>query len=67
MERWKAIENAGKLIKVKNRKNDNPIFIQIAGILLDDAEKIIKKTSTHSNIPEALRVAHIIASGLTCQ
>ena len=66
LERWKAIENAGKLIKVKNRKNDNPIFIQIAGILLDDAEKIIKKTSTHSNIPEALRVAHIIASGLTC-
>jgi endonuclease V-like protein UPF0215 family len=67
LERWNAIENAGKLIEVKVRKNDNPIFIQIAGILLDDAERIIKITSTHSNIPEALRVAHIVASGLTCQ
>lgn len=67
LEKWKAIENAGELIKVNTRKNDNPIYIQIAGILLDDAKKIIKKTSTHSNIPEALRVAHIIASGLTCQ
>jgi len=67
LERWKSIENAGELIKVNTRKNDNPIYIQIAGILLDDAKKIIKKMSTHSNIPEALRVAHIIASGLTCQ
>jgi hypothetical protein len=30
------------------------------------ADQIIKNTSTRSNIPEPLRVAHIIASGLRC-
>ena len=63
--RWQAMENAGKLFDVETRKGENPIYIQKAGILLEDAKKIIKKTSTQSNIPEALRVAHIIASGLT--
>jgi len=31
----------------------------------EDAEKILKLTSTRSNIPEALRVAHLIASGIS--
>ena len=63
--RWQAIENAGQLIEVKTRKMENPVYMQIAGIFREDAERIIKKMSTHSNIPEALRVAHVIASGLT--
>ena len=63
--RWRAMENAGKIFEVETQKGENPVYIHIAGILLDDAKKIMKKTSTHSLIPEALRVAHIIASGLT--
>jgi len=63
--RWQAMENAGELFEVETRNGENPVYIQIAGILLEDAEKIMKRTSTRSNIPEALRVAHIIASGLT--
>jgi endonuclease V-like protein UPF0215 family len=64
--RWQAMENAGELFAVETRKDENPVYIHTAGILLDDAKKIVKKTSTHSLIPEALRVAHIIASGVTC-
>lgn len=63
-KRWQAIKNAGKLIKV-HMGNNEAVYMQIAGICKSDAEKILKKTSTRSNIPEALRVAHIIASGLT--
>ena len=62
--RWQAMRNAGVLFEVEPRNGENPIYIQPAGILRDDAEKIIRKTSTRSNVPEALRVAHIIASGL---
>jgi len=64
-ERWNAIKKAGEIFAVQTRKGEEPVYMQIAGISKEDAETILKKTSTRSNIPEALRVAHIIASGLT--
>ena len=63
--RWQTIESAGKIIEVQTRNTEEPVYMQIAGISQEDAEKILKSTSTRSNIPEALRVAHIIATGLT--
>ena len=63
--RWQAMENAGELFEVETRKGENPVYMHTAGILLEDAEKVMKATSTRSLIPEALRVAHIIASGLS--
>jgi endonuclease V-like protein UPF0215 family len=63
--RWQAIENAGKTIQVKTREGETPVYMHISGILREDAEKIMEKTSTRSNIPEPLRVAHLIASGLS--
>ena len=62
--RWESIENAGKVIRVHTRNAEDAVYMQIAGISEKDAEKILKETSTRSNVPEALRVAHIIASGL---
>ena len=64
-KRWKAILNAGEIIEVQTREGEEPIYMQIAGLERRDAEKIVRITSTRSNIPEPLRVAHIIASGLT--
>ena len=63
--RWQAILNAGELLTVQTREGEEPVYMQIAGITRSDAEKIVKMTSTRSNIPEPLRVAHIVASGLT--
>ncbi len=63
--RLEAMENAGKLIEVHTRDAEQAVHVQIVGISEKDAEKVLKSTSTRSNIPEALRVAHIIASGLT--
>jgi len=64
-KRWKAMENAGEIVEVYTRDGEEPVYMQVAGISEKDAEKILKNTSTQSNVPEALRVAHIIASGLT--
>ena len=63
--RWRAILNAGELLTVQTREGEEPVYMQIAGITRSDDEKIVKITSTRSNIPEPLRVAHIVASGLT--
>lgn len=63
--RWQVMENAGKLFEVETKEEVNPVYVHTAGILWEDAEKVMKTTSTRSLIPEALRVAHIIASGLT--
>lgn len=62
--RWEAIQNAGEITKVFTRRGEGAIYIQLAGIVEQDAKKILRKTSTRSNVPEAIRVAHIIASGL---
>jgi len=64
-QRWRAIEKAGKMIKVRTRNGEEPIYVHVAGLSEEDAKRILKSTSTRSNVPEALRVAHIIASGLS--
>ena len=63
--RWQSMENAGELFEVETKQGEKPVYVHTAGILAEDAEKVMKVTSTRSLIPEALRVAHIIASGLT--
>jgi endonuclease V-like protein UPF0215 family len=64
-ERWKAVLNAGELSEVSTRREDEKIYLHAAGISMLDAEKIVRLTSTRSNLPEALRVAHLIASGIS--
>jgi len=64
-KRWKAIEKAGRIIVVRTREGEEPIYVHVVGLPEETAQSILKSTSTRSNIPEALRVAHIIASGLS--
>lgn len=64
--RWEMITKAGKISKVHSREEENPIYLQHCGIDLEDAKKIVRLSATHSNIPEPLRVAHLIATGIVC-
>jgi endonuclease V-like protein UPF0215 family len=61
-KRLKAVESAGTIYwaKVKNKR----VCFQCCGIKIEDARQIIKETSTMSLIPEPLRVAHLIATGI---
>jgi endonuclease V-like protein UPF0215 family len=64
-ERWSMIINAGEISEVATRREEEKIYVQIAGAAKEDAHRILQLTSTRSNIPEALRVAHLIASGIS--
>lgn len=58
-KRMKCIEKAGPIYSGGN------FFFQAAGISRQDAQVILKRCLYHSNLPEPLRLAHLIASGVT--
>lgn len=71
---FKKIENTLKKLK-KHKKFDlikkagpvhkfNKLYFQIKGIDIKKAKQILKITCTRSLIPEPIRIAHLIASGV---
>lgn len=64
-EHRNLINVAGEIVEVSTCSRKEKVYLQLAGILKEDARKIVKLTSTRSSIPEPLRVAHLIASGVT--
>ena len=62
--RWMMLRSAGKIYQVKIRSDTKPLYIQVAGISRSDAERVVKLTCTRALIPEPLRVAHLIATGV---
>ena len=65
-KRWKAIRGTGELYEVPTRGRSGRVFMQFCGVCEEDARKIVKLTSTRSSVPEPLRVAHLVASGISC-
>ena len=63
-KRWKTIKSAGRMLRVKTHEGEEPIYVHVVGLSEETAKRMLEATSTRSNIPEPLRVAHIIASGL---
>jgi endonuclease V-like protein UPF0215 family len=56
--KWALIARLGAMEPVAG------VFVQRAGISLDDAERVIRTLAVHSRIPEPLRTAHLIAGGI---
>ncbi len=64
-ERWEMITKTNKIFKIQTSNERRHIYIQPTGIEVEKAKEIVLNTSTRSDVPEALRVAHLIASGMT--
>jgi endonuclease V-like protein UPF0215 family len=77
--KWKLIEQAGAVEEIgpsrRSQKRasrvtgiDAPgprLWVQRAGLSLEEARRIVTTTTLHGNIPEPLRLAHLIAGGIT--
>jgi len=55
----KLIEKAGSVIQI------GEIYVQLTGLEIEKAKELIEITCTRSLIPEPIRIAHLIASGIT--
>lgn len=57
--KWRLIERAGELDPVRG------VLVQRVGITIDHARELLAATTLHGNLPEPLRLAHLIAGGVT--
>jgi hypothetical protein len=64
-ERWAMIEDLDKIDQTEVNKKWPPIYYGVMGISKGGAEKILRYSARLSRVPESVRVAGIIAKGLT--
>ena len=60
-ERWNMVKD-NKIYEIETPHN--PIYISCKGVSVEEAKEIIKISTIRGAIPEPIRIAHIIASGV---
>ena len=60
-DRWNLLSK-GEAYKIETKHN--PIFVKCVGLPIDEAKEIIKLSTIRGVVPEPIRVAHLIASGI---
>jgi endonuclease V-like protein UPF0215 family len=55
--KWARVERAGPMERC------GPLWVQRVGLGPDEAEALLRATTLHGHLPEALRLAHLIAAG----
>jgi endonuclease V-like protein UPF0215 family len=71
--KWRLIQAAGpmELLAASRRaqkrgESGGPtLYVQRIGLSVEAARRLVTDTTLHGNIPEALRLAHLIAGGIT--
>ncbi len=56
--KWRIIEKTGSMEPAAG------VFVQRAGLSLQEAAALVSRLAVHGRLPEPLRIAHIIAGGL---
>jgi endonuclease V-like protein UPF0215 family len=58
VRKWALIEEAGPMEPVRG------VYVQRVGLSLVEARDLLTATTLHGNLPEPLRLAHLIAGGI---
>jgi endonuclease V-like protein UPF0215 family len=64
-ERWRMVKNAGRLYAFKPLPQEPSLYFEVKGASPSFAKKAIDSTATISRLPEPIRVAGILARGLS--
>jgi uncharacterized protein len=62
--RYESILKAGEINEVTTKWRGGPVYYQCKGMEKEDAARLIVETAVHSRLPEPVRVAHLIATGV---
>ena len=63
--RWQCVRSAGKLYSCKPLKDEPKLYFEVKGATPNVARSIIVETSVISRLPEPIRVARLMAKGLS--
>ena len=63
-ERWSRYEALGELYKL-NIIGGPPVYFEVIGESPNYAEKVLREQAINGRIPEAIRVADLIAKGVS--
>lgn len=57
--KWRLIQAAGQVERIA------PVFVQRVGLSVEEARDLLRATTLHGSLPEPLRLAHLVAGGVT--
>jgi len=63
--RWSILRKLGPIYEVASMSGEPPIYVELVGATLVWATKLIRALVSCCRIPEPIRVARLIAQGLT--
>jgi endonuclease V-like protein UPF0215 family len=64
-ERWAIIENAGPIHTTQPFPGEPPVYFEVVGNTKEWGEEVLRASALVSRIPEPVRVAGIVARGLS--
>jgi endonuclease V-like protein UPF0215 family len=63
--RWRVFEKLGPVYEVVSMPTEPPVYVEVVGAEPDWARRLIRATSVCCRVPEPVRVARLVARGLT--
>jgi endonuclease V-like protein UPF0215 family len=63
--RWSVFEKLGSVYEVVSMSAEPPVYVEVVGAELDWASMLIRAASVCCRVPEPVRVARLVARGLT--
>ena len=63
--RWRVFEKLGSVCEVVSMPAEPPVYVEVVGTEMNWASRLIRATSVCCRVPEPIRVARLVARGLT--